>query len=94
MISAWLATLMLNGGEKGGPLGPKTVRHGYSLLSAALNWGVKLELATRNVCQAVKPPPLRESEAKALSANEVCDVTAIAEDSRWLHYIEISLAAR
>jgi integrase len=90
-VNTWTAMLMLTGGQKGGSLGPKTVKHAYSLLSASLTWAVKLELAARNVCQAVKPPTIRKREAKALSADDVCDVTAIAEGSRWLHYIDISL---
>lgn len=76
-VSEWIATLLKEGGliVKGTPQGralsPKTVRHAFALLSAALTWGMRVQLVARNVCALVSAPSVRQSEARALTSDEI-----------------------
>lgn len=90
-ISAWISILLECGGRNGAPISAKTARHAYSLLSAALRWGIKMEIVGRNACEAVTPPKPARSSAKALSINEVAALSSAARGSRWGPFITIAL---
>lgn len=90
-ISAWISILLDHGGRKEAPISAKTVRHAYSLLNAALRWGIKMEIVGRNACEAVTPPKPARSSAKALSIDEVTALSAAARGSRWEPFITIAL---
>ncbi len=91
MVSAWSAELTLRGGKNGTPISIKTTRHAYALLSSALRWGVRLELAGRNVCESVDAPKPLPREAKALTMPEVLELMKVARETRWGPFITIAL---
>jgi len=93
MVSAWIATIVERGGATGKPISAKTARHAFALLSSALRWGVRLELAGRNVCESVEPPKPPRTEAKALRDDEVSRLVAISRGTRWQQFIAIALAS-
>jgi len=93
MVSAWTATLMERGGAKGRPISAKTARHAFALLSSALRWGVRLELAARNVCDSVEPPRPSRREAKALCDDDVQRLIDAARGTRWQNFIAIALGS-
>jgi integrase len=91
-VTEWVATLLRGGGVKGRALSAKTVRHAFTLLSASLRWAVRMQLAGRNVCEAVNSPRVARSEAKALSAAELIAVLNVARETRWAAFATLALA--
>ena len=81
-IAEWVANLSRSGGRESRALSPKTVRHAFSLLNATMRWAVRMQLAGRNVCEAVTPPSPSPSEAKALTGDEVRRLLSVARDTR------------
>jgi integrase len=70
-LSELYASLLANGRARGGGLSPRTVGHVAQLVRTALAWGVRMELAGRNVALLVDPPKAERSDAAALSVDEV-----------------------
>jgi hypothetical protein len=50
-VTELLALLRKQGGAKGRPLSPGSVRHAFVLLNGALGWAVRNELVSRNVAK-------------------------------------------
>jgi integrase len=90
-VAEWVAILRRGGGDEGRALSPKTVRHAFALLNAIIRWAVRMQLAGRNVCEAVTRPTASPSEAKALSGDEVRHLLAAARDSRWSAFVTLAL---
>jgi integrase len=67
-IDAWHSTLL-----KGG-LHPRTVGHAHRVLHRGLERAVTLEIISRNVAHAVKPPRVESEEVEILSAKQVGEV--------------------
>ena len=74
------------------PLSSKSVRHAFGLLNAALRWAVRMQLVARNACDAVRPPSVPRSDAKALDGGEILKLTLAAADTRWEGFIALALA--
>ena len=91
-VADWVAMLLERGGHEGHALSPKTSRHAFALMNATLRWGVRMQLVQRNVCEAVTPPSVPRSEAKALSAEEVSRLFAVAKGTRWEAFITLAFA--
>ena len=86
-VKEWLSGMITSGRRRnGGSLSARTVRHSYRVLSAALADAVRLDLLSRNVADAVKPPSLEASEVEILTADQI---TAALEALKggWLHPI-------
>lgn len=96
-VSEWIGELLRQGGaivdnaKSGRALGPRTVHHCYALLNTALRWAVRMELAGRNVCDAVTPPTIPKSHAKSLEEAEIKRLLGVARGSRWENFITIAL---
>lgn len=91
-VSDWQTALQESGGHNGRPLSAKTVYHGRSLLFGALRWAVRMQLASRNVCEAVEIPKVARSSAKALSLDEVARLLTAAENTRWGPFTALAFA--
>src|SRR5437763_284380 len=71
-IAEWHTKLLQSGGVTGSPLSARTVRDANTLLRAVLQHATRLEVVSRNVAAAVRPP--RDAEAKEiqiLSAEQI-----------------------
>lgn len=91
-LSEWLTKLLKSGGRKDKPLSPKSVRHAFGLLNAAVRWAVRMQLVARNACDAVRPPTVPRSDAKALTLDEISKLTLTAAGTRWEGFIALALA--
>ena len=91
-VADWLAMLLERGGHEGQALSPNTARHAFALMNATLRWGVRMQLVQRNMCEAVTPPSVPRSEAKALSADEVSRLLALVKGTRWDAFITLAFA--
>jgi integrase len=80
-VKAWLSNMMTKGSRTGGALSARTVRHLYRVLRAALEDGVKLDLLSRNVADAVSPPRLDNAEIEILNADQIAAVLDALKDS-------------
>jgi hypothetical protein len=69
-VSGWLVTIREHGGVDGRALAGKTVKHAYALLRSALRWALRHDLVARNVAEAVDPPSVGRSQARALTDEE------------------------
>lgn len=90
-ISALLASLRKNGGKGGSQLAPKSIKHVYGLLRAALRWGVQMQLLVRNPADAVTPPHVPKSRARALTQDEVSRLIQVANSTPWAHFFTLAL---
>ncbi len=84
---------MQSGGAGGKPISAKTARHAFALLSSALRWGVRLEIAGRNVCESVDAPKPPRSEAKAHSDEDRAALCAASVGTRWQYFIALAFAS-
>jgi integrase len=73
------------------PLSAKTTKHAYALLRSALRWAVRHDLAARNVAEAVDPPTVGRSQARALAEGEVTRLFAAADETRWGPFFRVAL---
>lgn len=92
-LSAWLAALSEKGSVSGRPLRPKSVRHAFALLRAALRRAVRHDLAGRNVADAVDAPSVPRSEARALGEDEAARFLAVANGTRWGPFFRLALGS-
>lgn len=90
-LSAWLSVLSEKGSVSGKPLSPKSVRHAFALLRAALRWAVRHDLAGRNAADAVDAPSVPRSEARALGEDEAAQFLAFADGTRWGPFFRLAL---
>ena len=90
-VSAWTAQILKSGGRGERPISARTARHAFALLSSALRWGVRLELAGRNVCEAVTAPSPARAQTKAFTDAEVCRLVEAARGTRWEHFVALAL---
>lgn len=91
-VTQWLATLREHGSARGTALAPKSVKHALTTLSAALRWAVRHDLIGRNVADAVDPPSVPRSQARALDEGEVARILAAAQGTRWKAFFQFALA--
>lgn len=99
-VSTWYATLLREGGRAykreperpRRPLKAKTAWNAFSLLDAALEWGVRSDLLVKNVCKVARGDIARpqKSTARALTDDEVRGVLAEAHGGRWEHFTFVS----
>ena len=82
-VSELVTTLSERGGEKNKPLSPKSVKHAFALLRAALAWAVGQEVVGRNVAATVDPPSVPRGNIIALSVSEANRLLDAADGSRW-----------
>ena len=54
-----------------GGLSPGSIRHIFAVLRKSLNHAVKMQYLSRNVCQCVELPKMKQNEAKFLNKNQV-----------------------
>ena len=90
-VNSWISTLMESGGRGGKGLSAKSVRHAFTLLNAAMRWGMRMQLVGQNVCEMAEPPTAPRSKARALAANEMVTLLAAARGTRWEHFIGLAL---
>jgi integrase len=70
-IADWHDKLIAGGGKDGRPLSARTVCHAHRVLHRALARATKIELVSRNVATAVRPPKVEEVEVESLKADEI-----------------------
>jgi len=73
-IQEWHRALLREGNATGRPLSPRTVGHAHRVLHRGLERAVRLELISRNVARAVRPPKVEANEVVILSSEQVADV--------------------
>lgn len=78
-VADWHAKLLLAGGKDGRPLGARTVTAAHRVLHRLLARAVAVELLTRNVASAVKPPKVGEAEIESLTADQISVVLKALE---------------
>jgi integrase len=90
-VAEWLADLRLSGGVDKTPLSAKTCAHAVALLSAALRWGVRMDLAGRDVTAVVTRPTVPKSAARAFENAGVGKLLTVARGTRWEAFIALAL---
>jgi hypothetical protein len=75
-VGEWHATLLKSGGKNGRPLSARTVGHAHRVLHRALERALRLEIISRNVARAVRPPKVNSVEVEILSVSQMADVLA------------------
>ena len=91
-VREWLSHMMRKGSRTGGALSPRTVRHLYRVLRAALNDAVKLDLLSRNVADAVGAPKLEAREIEILDADQIAGVLYALKGTRLYPIVSLALA--
>jgi integrase len=71
--------------------GPRTIQLIHLRLQQALKYAVQHELLARNVCEAVKPPKVRQKERTIWSPQEVQSFLSMAVDSSYGPIYVVSL---
>ena len=90
-INEWTVALLRSGGRNGKSLSARSAKHAFSLLRAALRWGVRMQIVSQNVCDNADAPIPARSEARALSGTEISGLRGAAKGTRWEHFIELAL---
>jgi integrase len=85
-INDWHGLLLRAGGAAGRPLSARTVGHAHRILHGALERAMRLELISRNVAHAIRPPAVDAAEVEILGADKIADVLATLAD-HWLYPI-------
>jgi integrase len=75
-VHDWHATLVRSGGKGGRALSARTVGHAHRVMHRALARAAALELVSRNVVSAVKPPRVEAREIEILAGEQMGDVLA------------------
>ena len=92
-INDWVAKLRAAGSATGRPLSPKTVKHAYNLLDAAIGWAVRLDIAQSNPCDRTEAPKAGRSQVRALSTDDVKRFFAAADLSKWGPYFRLAVGS-
>jgi len=90
-VSGWLATLRKEGSAAKKALSPKSVKHAFATLRAALRWAVRHDLAWRNVADAVDMPTAPRSQARAIDEAEATRLFGVADATRWGPFFRLAL---
>ncbi len=77
-VTKWLATKRAD--EKR-LLSPRSVKHVFDVLKSALNWGVRMNVITRNPVDAVEAPRYVQAEMKTLDAAGIAKLLRAAASS-------------
>ena len=75
-VHDWHGLLLKAGGKDGRPLSARTVGHAHRVLRRGLERGLRLEIVSRNVAAALRPPKVDAAEVAILSLHEIGDVLA------------------
>lgn len=78
-INDWHGLLLKRGGKDGRPLAARTVGHAHRVLRRGLERALRLEIVSRNVAAAFRPPKVEAAEVVILSPDEMADVLAKLE---------------
>jgi integrase len=78
-IQDWHGALLSKGGKNDKPLSARTVGHAHRVLHRALSRACALEIVSRNVAAAVRPPKVECVEVEILSASQLAEVLARLE---------------
>jgi integrase len=73
-ISDWHSALLKSGGVKGGALSARTVGHAHRVLHRGLERALALELISRNVAHAIRPPKVADAEIVSLTVEQIREV--------------------
>ncbi|HTW50273.1 MAG TPA: hypothetical protein VME45_00060 [Stellaceae bacterium] len=75
-VHDWHGVLLKSGGKDGRPLSARTVGHAHRVLRRGLERALRLEIISRNVAAAIRPPKVQAAEVVILSPAEIADVLA------------------
>jgi len=78
-VADWHTKLVTSGGKDGRALSPQTTLSAHRVLHRLLARAVEVELLTRNVTSAVKPPRVEETEVESLTADQIGGVLKALE---------------
>ena len=81
-VESCYARLQKEGGKKGGPLSPKTVKHAHVVLHRALSDAERLGLVARNVAHVARSPAVDRKEAATWTAEELSTFLESVQDDR------------
>lgn len=81
-VETCYARIQKEGGKRGGPLSPKTVKHVHVVLHRALSDAERLGLVPRNVAHVARSPAVDRKEAATWSAEELSAFLKSVEDDR------------
>jgi integrase len=81
-VETCYARIQKEGGKRGGPLSPKTVKHVHVVLHRALSDAERLGLVPRNVAHVARSPAVDRREAATWSAEELSAFLHSVEDDR------------
>ncbi len=87
-VTAWHATLRMQGGVDGGPLSPATVRQAHRVLHLALAKAFEDEKVVRNVASGRKLPKAEHQEIQILQEGQIAPLLD-ALNGHWLLPIAI-----
>jgi integrase len=73
-IASWQSMLLRSGSVTGGALSPRTVSDARKLLRLAVADAARLELVSRNVCDAAPAPMRNKVEVEIIEADQVGDL--------------------
>ncbi len=79
-VHDWHSALLKAGSAGGKPLSARTVGHAHRVLHRALERAMQLEIVSRNVAHAVRPPKPDAAEIEILSADQIANVLARLAD--------------
>lgn len=90
-INDWHGLLLKRGGKDGRPLAARTVGHAHRVLRRGLERALRLEIVSRNVAAAFRPPKVEAAEVVILSPDEMADVLAKLEGHTLYPIVSLSL---
>ena len=92
-LSEWHGTLAKSGGKNGRVLSGRTVGHAHRVLHRALARALRLEIVTRNVAAAVRPPRVTAAEIEILTSEQKATTLAKLEGHDLLPIAALALAS-
>ena len=92
-LSEWHGTLAKSGGKNGRALSGRTVGHAHRVLHRALARALRLEIVTRNVAAAVRPPRVTAAEIEILTSEQMATTLAKLEGHDLLPIAALALAS-
>jgi len=91
-VQQWHGTLLKQGGHGGRSLSARTVGHAHRVLHRCLQRAVEVEMLSRNVASAVRPPKIEAHETQILTADQIRDVLSEVQDHPLYPVVVIALA--
>jgi integrase len=92
-IDDWHGLLLKRGGKDGRPLSARTVGHAHRVLRRGLERALRLEIVSRNVAAAFRPPKVEATEVVILSPDEMADMLAKLEDHTLYPIVSLALGS-